>query len=242
MENFFTRISKQEIEEHKLSVAALVAANCVPLLGVLLLGWSTFQIVLLYWFENVVLGVVNVAKMLTCSPDAQLVQPKHDAPAEMENNPLLKHSPKLFFVPFFLVHYGIFCGVHGVFIFALLSGGGPFGNAAPVSDELSWNLLLAALAFAGSHVVSFCANYLGKGEYRRVTLPDLMQAPYPRIVVLHMAIVLGAFATIALGSPLLLLVILIVGKTLLDLKLHLKEHKAAEGQPEAPIVTTVEAE
>lgn len=242
MKDLLQGISKEVIQRHKLSVAALIAANCVPLLGVLLFGWSTFQIVLLYWFENVVLGVVNVLKMLACSPDPTLVKPQHEMPAEGENNPLLTHSPKLFFVPFFIVHYGIFCGVHVVFVFALLSGGGPFGKGDSASDELSLNLLIAALAFTGSHVVSFFANYLGREEYRRTTLPDLMQAPYPRMVVLHVAIVLGAFATIALGSPLFLLLILIVGKTLLDLKLHLREHEAAEREPQTPAPTTVETD
>jgi hypothetical protein len=38
-----------------LAAALLVAANALPLLGVLLWGWSLFEIVALHWFENVVL-------------------------------------------------------------------------------------------------------------------------------------------------------------------------------------------
>ena len=114
----------------------------------------------------------------------------------------------------------------------------PYASWHPEGTD--WDVM--ALAHAASESGAHHAVITGGEPLIAPALPDLMQAPYPRIVVLHMAIVLGAFATIALGSPLLLLVILIVGKTLLDLKLHLKEHKAAEGQPEAPIVTTVEAE
>jgi hypothetical protein len=40
-----------------------------------------------------------------------------------------------------------------------------------------------------------------------------------------MAIVFGAFAVIALGQPVVLLVILVVGKTIVDWKLHVRSHR-----------------
>src|SRR2546425_9035172 len=52
-----------------LSVVTLVAANALPVLGVLALGWSVFPIVLLYWLENAVVGVFTVLKMLLAGPD-----------------------------------------------------------------------------------------------------------------------------------------------------------------------------
>jgi hypothetical protein len=154
------------------------------------------------------------------------------------------HAAKLFFVPFFTFHYGMFCFVHGVFVFALLGEGGFMGGGGGTGLEPFdvWNsslkalqeqhLVWAVLALAGSHLWSFFTNYLGKGEYRRMTLPMLMIQPYGRIVVLHLAIILGAFATIALGSPVLVLLILIVGKSILDLKLHLRERKKNASQSE----------
>jgi len=33
------------------------------------LGWDTFSIVALYWTENVIIGAINVLKMITCNPD-----------------------------------------------------------------------------------------------------------------------------------------------------------------------------
>ncbi|MCG8451465.1 MAG: DUF6498-containing protein, partial [Pirellulales bacterium] len=86
-------------------------------------------------------------------------------------------------------------------------------------------LLWAVAVLAGSHFVSFLVNYLVRGEYRRCTLATLMMQPYGRIVALHLAILLGAFATLALGSPVSVLIILIAGKTVLDLKLHLRERR-----------------
>lgn len=229
------------------SAYGLIAANVVPLLGVLLLGWSTFSIVFIYWCENVVIGVINVLKMITCNPDPEALVPGEvDLGANQEEYEKVidqleshkdligpaHHAAKLFFVPFFTFHYGMFCFVHGVFVFALLGSDGLMGGGEPFDV---WNssltalreqhLVWAVLALAGSHLLSYFMNYLGKGEYRRVTLPVLMVQPYGRIIVLHLAIILGAFATFALGSSVLLLLILIAGKTMLDLKLHLRERK-----------------
>ncbi len=217
-----------EFSEHRASAISLLIANALPLLGVLFWNWSTFAIVFIYWAENVVIGLINVLKMLWCSPSAEDRDGLH-----------WQHAAKLFFVPFFTIHYGLFCLVHGVFVFALLggeSGGfeGPLGN---------WDLRFTVLkqtgavwAIAGltvSHLFSFVSNYLLGGEFRRVTLSDLMSQPYGRVVVLHLAILFGAIATFALGSPVWLLVILIVGKTALDLKFHLREHQgASKNQPD----------
>jgi len=44
-------------------VIALLAANVIPLFGVLFLDWDAFSIVLLYWSENLVIGFYNILKI-----------------------------------------------------------------------------------------------------------------------------------------------------------------------------------
>ena len=46
------------------SALVLVAANLVPLAGVLFFGWSVFATLLLFWVENVIVGGFNVLRML----------------------------------------------------------------------------------------------------------------------------------------------------------------------------------
>ena len=87
----------------------------------------------------------------------------------------------------------------------------------------------SAQSLLASHGFSFLWNYLWRGEFRRAKLTELMAKPYGRVVVLHMAIILGAVATTALGSPLWALLVLLALKIGLDLKAHLKEHS----QPKA---------
>ena len=233
-------------------------ANLWPLVGVAFLGWSAFEIVFLYWCENVILGGINVLKMIAASPrsdemdDATVSamalhsEKRAGRPLTSEElqklraqmqKPALIHGMKLFLVPFFCAHYGGFCAGHGVFIFALLGKGGLLGGGGskqsnPFSllensvDEFSapW-FIVSLVVLAGSHLLSFVKNFILEGEYKRVAPPQLMAQPYGRIIVLHVAILVGGFVVAALRSPVWLLIPLVAGKTLLDLKLHLREHE-----------------
>lgn len=64
---------KENRKEFRASTVMLIASNVLPLVGVLLWGWSTFNIVVLYWLENLMVGVINILKMIVCSPDPDQV-------------------------------------------------------------------------------------------------------------------------------------------------------------------------
>ncbi len=234
----------RDFDQYRSSGWALVAANALPLFGVLFLGWDAFSIVILYWSENVIIGAINVLKMITCRPDDERLILGDVDPNDKLNRLRMERSrggsvkmlrlandgSKLFFVPFFIIHYGGFCFVHGVLIFAIFGreagGFGPFGgfdNLLHVfsSEHLWW--CVAALAV--SHLWSFAVNYIGHGEYRRSTVLILMFQPYARIVILHVAILIGGFIATMLGNNVLVLLILVVGKMLLDLSMHLHERQ-----------------
>jgi hypothetical protein len=229
----------------KLSSGALLAANLVPLAGVLFWGWSVSSVIVLYWFENIVIGVINVARMITFSPAdeslASAVGASEEqlaaAPAAVKNLnvAMLAHGAKFFLIPFFVFHYFFFCAGHGVFVFSLFpdeagyfaeTGGidmlGTLGRAIEIFFT---PLALAAAVLAASHVVSFFVNYIGGGEFRRLDIRQLMMMPYGRIVVLHLTIIFGGFATMALGEPVWVVVILVLVKMVVDLKMHVKEHR-----------------
>lgn len=224
-----------------LSLIILIVVNLLPIFGVLYADWDVFEIVALYWFENVVIGVVNVLKILTSCPSEEASAEDEKLPEYLRppaSGGVLQHLSKVLLVPFFSIHYGGFCFVHGVFVFALLgSKGASTGMGDPFAIMSEWFKSLPSssakwfvLAIVASHLFSFFYNYLGKGEFRRSSPADLMDAPYGRIVVLHLAIIFGAFAVTALGSSVGLLILLIIGKIIVDAKLHLRSHKkAAEG-------------
>lgn len=194
------------------SALALVAANLVPLVGVVAFGWTVFSIILLYWCENVVIGAINVLKMIFAQPKS-----------------LAADAIKVFLVPFFCVHYGMFTFIHGAFVLFLF-GPHDFARGFPSPATFAAAIRTAGVgwgvvAIAASHGFSFFHNYLFTGEYRTASPQQLMAQPYARVVVLHLAILGGGFLTMAMGAPAAALVILVVLKTAIDLKAHLAERR-----------------
>lgn len=194
----------------KVSVITLILSNIVPVLGVIFLDWQAFAILFLFWFENIVIGVSNVFKMALVAPNNTRVGAKVSA------------------ISFFIVHYGIFTLVHGIFIFVIF--GGFFEETEPSSvfdvfgNFADLQLWWAILALVISHTVSFFTNYIGKGEYKNTTLNQLMGQPYGRVVILHITIIIGGFLVALFGSPVVGLILLIALKTFIDIKTHLKQH------------------
>jgi hypothetical protein len=252
------------------SIVLLVGFNLIPLAGVVLWGWNVATLLILYWVENGIVGILNVPKMLLASGSG-------DASAQPGNAPVGRPlagtavlggpAAKAALVPFFLVHYGVFWVVHGVFVFLLpqfaaafahpgidpgtftpfpgqpgfeFAPGGsldalPARSTGPDMTAVAWG----AVGLAISHTASFLVNFVGHGEYRRVSVAQQMFAPYGRLMILHLTILFGAFVSIALGSPIGAVIVLVLLKTGVDLAFHLREHGALTAPPrpreEAPV-------
>ena len=213
------------------SSLVLVSVNLLPLAGVVLLQWDVLAILLLYWTESVVIGVINVFRMIASQSDSVFdgivpqtsgqTVPAHES-ARLPNIPITPF--KFFLIPFFVVHYGAFCYGHLVAVVGLFSGSGlSLSVAASLMQLWQPSFWIAVAAIAGSHLFSFFSNYIGQDEYKRASLYLMMRRPYGRIVAMHVAIVLGAGLVMWLGSPLPMLVVLIGVKTALDLRLHSRE-------------------
>ena len=144
---------------------------------------------------------------------------------------------KAFTIPFFIVHYGLFWAVHGIFVFLLFSEGSLFSSGLSfrtgfdpfAMPEIALRLVttsgalaVAALSLVLSHGVSFAANFVGRGEYRRLGLQQLMSQPYGRVMILHVTLIFGGFAIMVLGEPLLVLVLMIGIKIAVDASAHVR--------------------
>lgn len=202
----------------------LITANLIPLFAVLFLDWNVFEVLALFWMENVVVGVLNVARMAT-----QLF--------------LRKAYEAALMIPFFCFHYGMFTAVHGIFVISMFapggedvagtvfenmdSGAGPLGFMGVLSAMMSYpGMVYAVTGLFVSHLLSFLFNYIGKGEYLRMNVTELMHSPYKRIIILHMTILFGGFLVMATGESLWALVLLIFLKIVIDMAAHLHEHGA----------------
>ena len=127
---------------------------------------------------------------------------------------------KIFLSAFFTIHYGIFCLGHGVFLVSI------FGNdlEETLTEASIRSMGVAVLALFISHLFSFFRNFLGRGECKQTTPGEQLFAPYGRIVLLHVAILLGGVGVEKAGEPITLLTILVLGKIGIDLLLHISSH------------------
>jgi hypothetical protein len=212
-------------QRSSITLAALIIANLIPVLGVLQFDWDVGAIVILYWCENLVIGCYTIVKLLMAAG-----------------------LRALFNVLFFIVHYGGFCGVHGFFVLALTGFGGNEPGSTNLMPEPSWPgplvfpqllfevsrqvvaaapqaLLYGVAALFISHGISFALNYIGKREYVGLRTARIMTAPYKRILVLHIAIIAGGFLVTSLGSPIGLLLALVALKIGMDIMLHRRAHR-----------------
>ncbi|MEO8581344.1 MAG: DUF6498-containing protein [Patescibacteria group bacterium] len=185
------------------AVFSLLVSNLIPLFGVIYFHWNVFSLMVLYWLENVLIGVFTVQKMKR---------------AEAGNLDSVQ-AERSFFIPFFTIHFGMFTLVHGIFVLIFF-----------YSPEASlWGIFLTFLSMCLSHFISYQTNYLGRGEYLHTSVERLFISPYPRVIVMHLTVILGGFFVLS-NHSVYALVILVILKTLADLGSHLFEHRLAEAR------------
>jgi hypothetical protein len=220
--------SHKYLQKPSFAIQVLVVANLVPLFGVFFLGWDAAAIVLLYWIENLIIGFSNILRMILV---------KVESPG--------KQFQKLLMIPFFCVHFGGFCAVHGFFLLTFFKIGSDldaFGPGEPwmgpfVFLQLLYSVVMQlwksrppglewpVLGLAVSHGLSFVKNFLFGQEYLSLKLNEIMMRPYKRIVLMHVAIIAGGVFIMMLGSPVALLCVLIFLKIGMDIWLHVKSHR-----------------
>jgi hypothetical protein len=189
-------------------------------MGVLVWKWDARSLVLLYWLENVMIGGLQVAKMLMTRSSL--------------SGSRWAWLLRLGLCGFFLVHYGGFCAGHGFFL--LVIGGQE--RAGVLSDmnlffgplvfvHLLWLVLHEVLqVLPASAYISLLGLFAGRvvslindrQRWRHQGVSELMKEPYKYIVVVHLAILLGAALAMIWSNPWPVLLLIVAGKLWLDLR------------------------
>jgi hypothetical protein len=173
------------------SLIGTIGVNVAPLLGIFIWGLGVGPLVLLYWLENVVVGGITLLRMITTGLASGIGA-----------------LSLIIFIPFFTFHYGLFCFVHGIFMMTFFSG--VEGTSMLVESPIA--LFGAALhAASGVPVILgliaawrltlFGTQFVLRGDFTRSDPMVEMMRPYGRIITMHLAILAGAFALMALGQP-----------------------------------------
>ncbi len=211
------------------SAMALIAANLIPLAGVLFYQWDATLVLALFWVENLIIGAFNLVKMLS-------------------RVAITKKLGDLFQCGFFVLHYGLFCSVHGTILWDILDlgkldpslyfSGANDGFSAIFTEGVTVLLsfvdmfgaviLMGIAALVLSHLVSFIENFILKGDLFKQKINSLMGKPYSRIMIMHVGLILGAFLLQKLGSPIWLLIVIVLFKIVVDLGQHIRRRDKSD--------------
>ena len=229
------------------SVLALSAANLVPIAGVALLGWDVRSILLIYWCESAVIGLYNALKMVwiggaRATPLIGFFAAHYGlfmfahliflvgltwqaAGGGWESHSLGHVLRDAFDTGQWAAVLGLLVS-HGVSFFTNFLRGREYDQQHLLRrlDRLVARKGPAAMEAWREAIAGW-----GPAEQSRmlwyVGVMTQMFAPYARIVLMHLTLIAGGLALMFLGAtqwPLLLL--LIVGKTAVDVRAHGREH------------------
>lgn len=197
-----------------LFITLLVLLNAVPIYGVIQWDWKSFDLIFLYWLENLIIGAFMILRIL----------------ARRYSHPVELAFP-FFLAPFFTLHFGMFCYVHGIFVISLF-GKGLTGEIAEMDiPEIivpliqSRHLFWPVMALFTLQLFDWLRDINERG-FASDGIKDITTAPYRRVIVLHITILGSGFALIALNDPLIGLLTLIAFKTGMDIYHWHKDEKA----------------
>lgn len=200
-----------------------------PLLGVFFWGWNAREVVLIYWFENLVIGFWQLMKMAAVGGLKMKMGGPFAAPGV------------IFTMLFFAMHYGGFCAGHGVFVLELTDAG-ETGGAMEVLDMKNLKVFLGPLVFLqmlylvalqaweslpvaslwsvaslfAMRGLGFFQDFIFSGKWKEAQVQKLMFEPYKNIIALHIAIVFGAGLAMAFEGAWPVLALIVVGKLVMD--------------------------
>lgn len=151
--------------------------NIAALVPIWLGWWDVFAVLGLYWFENVCTGVYQYLRIRDC----ERARPKRDDDFALSG--------------FFAMHYGIFTGVHGLFVlifFGVILGG------LWQSGQHWW---LSALVIAATYHLAYRRTWQASQGWTRTTPGRLMAEPYARVLVLHLVVIGGGYFALSAKDP-----------------------------------------
>jgi hypothetical protein len=187
----------------------MILANLLPVLGVWYLKWSAYDVFLVYCLESIIIGGFTLLKMGM----ATLYQ-KKDWWSYNNNKSLVSG---VWFMLFFMVHYGLFVGVQLTVFLGFTS----FSNQnLPEIWQLfshpSRYLGTDALIMLGTMVLGYSYDnlfgFIWRKEYKSKKLSILMFEPYMRVFIQQFTVILGS-VVLGLGGGKVFILLFAVIKT-----------------------------
>ncbi len=184
----------------------LILVNLIPVYGVWFEGWNAAQIFLVFCLETVIIGLFNVVKMGCVTLFIR--------PTDVWNtNGGVTMMSGLFFIMFFIIHYGFFVFVQTQIFFSvsgIIKGDSMFGVYAEIPKALGHDGMLLLLIFIIYYTLHNLFNFFISGEYKSISMGRLMFQPYGRIFIQQFVVIVGSmFLGLGFSNVFILILVLV---------------------------------
>lgn len=213
------------------AILIVLLVNAVPIVGVLHYGWSATNVIVLYWFENLLVAVTTTLRIF-----AHRIITRKRGHWRIDEKAGIKVNDKPFkstlLASYALIAF-VFTLAHGVFVAAIafmLTQNHPDDPTWQFSWPQLWRGVAVISAMLGVELVVDLATMRTKSF---AWIKGYADRRTGRVFVLHLAIIFGMLAMAMTNSPFGILYVLIALKTLVDLGGAMGEG-VAPPDPEAP--------
>jgi hypothetical protein len=185
----------------------LILVNLIPLLGVWFNEWNARQVFLVYCMETVIIGLINVLKMMFVT----IFIKKEDV---WENGGSTSMQSGWLFIFFFIFHYGFFVFIQTQLFFAVSStipGSSLLTKYAKIPELLGPNGLILLLIFIAYYTMENLFGFFSTGTYKTISMGRLLFEPYMRIFVQQVVVIVGGIF-LSFGAGKIFVVIFILTK------------------------------
>lgn len=191
------------------SAYSLILSNLLVIIFAVVDELPAVDLLWIYWSQSVIIGLFNVVEMLTLKEFSTDGFKQGGRPVPPTR------AAKISTALFFLIHYGFFHAIYALFLgtFSRTSAGASGGGPKRL-------ILYSAAIFFARYLIDFIRSRRAV----RKDIPNLgamMFSPYPRIVPMHLTIILGGFVgaagSFSPGTDLIVLVIFAAIKTVVEL-------------------------
>lgn len=207
----------------------LIAANILPVIGVLAWGWSPIEVFIVYCLETIIIGILTLVKMgiVTITRNQESWQTAGGKSVK----------PGLALMIFFIFHYGMFVAIQ-MGLFFSVSGIASKANIGFFNFFYKWpsllnkDALIMLIAFFFCYGFKMLVDFIFTGKYKTATLAGLMFEPYIRIFIQQFTVILGSiFLTFGAGKIFIIIfaMIKIAFELFIDYGKIINEEKLEQG-------------
>ncbi len=181
---------------------SVVGDNLLYIVGVVFLSWAVFDIFVLFWIENLVLGFFGLQRLL------------------LGRRP--SFGRRIYAAMFYVLGLGVFSLIFGLFAWIEFSGLNVPGNReaslAAMKQVLTRpQFLVCAAVLTGFQAWDLVFGYLASRRFRWIDAEWEMRHVGIRMFILTLALLLGGGLLRQYGNPLPALILLVMLKTGIEL-------------------------